>query len=89
MKALTFFILSILLILSFESEENYGCKIPENKEKCCWTNPNGCCAPSLKPRICTQVLTTCCKTKIYDAKRDIHSFQYSQGRTFHLDVIKV
>ena len=59
------FIIVFVLIYSQNSTDNveYNCTIPEGKEECCWTNPNGCCIKPKEFELCAQAFTQCCKNK--------------------------
>ena len=80
MKVLSYLVLLVLLITFVENQIAFGCNIPEKQDYCCWSNRNGCCDPTKGNRICTQALTTCCKTKIYDSTKRIYTYKYTHGR---------
>ena len=58
-------------------DDNLGCVIEENEEQCCWMNNNGCCEPPSSPdQMCTQALTLCCKTRVFDEKTQTFRYKY-------------
>ena len=84
MRGQLFILLLITFIFAIQSisinNESYGCTLKGSQTQCCWTNSNGCCEPSLKPRMCTQVITTCCKTKVYDSTKTFYIYKYSRSK---------
>ncbi len=84
MRSQLFMLLLVTLIFAIQTiaidNDSYGCVLKGTQTKCCWTNSNGCCEPSLKPRMCTQVITTCCKTKVYDTTKKLYTYTYSRSK---------
>ena len=64
--------------INLEGLFDFGCKLGD-KTHCCWENSNGCCRPPKRFELCTQVITLCCKRKVYDEKTKKTVIQYYQG----------
>ena len=64
MKYFLFFIVFVLISSQSSMDDvKHNCTIPEGKEECCWTHPNGCCIEPTENMLCQDVLTQCCKNK--------------------------
>ena len=64
--------------INLEAIYDYGCKLG-NKDHCCWKNGNGCCRPPKRFELCSQVMTICCKRKVYDRKTKKTTIEYYEG----------
>ena len=78
------FLLAVIINLAYplnifrNREESYGCMARELNKKCCWVNPNGCCAPPKIGQACTNAITSCCKEKVLDKNTNTYKYVFTR-----------
>ena len=64
--------------INLERLFDHGCRLG-NKNHCCWKNENGCCRPPKRFERCNQVITLCCKRKVFNPKTRKTTVEYYEG----------
>ncbi len=64
--------------INLERLFDHGCRLG-NKNHCCWKNENGCCRPPKRFERCNQVITLCCKRKVFEQKTRKTTVEYYEG----------